>query len=63
LLRLPETGVRVRFPLYKISLPVPGTDQGRGVMPDFSVQYTIQKVLAGKDLDMEKALELARLPH
>jgi hypothetical protein len=63
LLRLPETGVRLRFPLYKISLPVPGTDNGRGVIPDFPVQYTIQQVLAGKDLDIEKALELARLPN
>ena len=62
-LRLPETGVNLRFPLYKISLPVPGTDEGRGVMPDFPVQYTIRQVLAGKDLDLEKALELAKSPN
>ena len=62
-LRLPETGLRLRFPLYKISLPVPGTDEGRGVMPDFPVDYTIQDVLKGKDRDMEKALELAKSTH
>ena len=63
MLRLPETGVRLRFPLYKITLPVPGTDKGRGVMPDFLVNYTIQQLLKGTDLDMEKALELAKSTH
>ncbi len=62
-LRLPETGVRLRFPLYKISLPVAGPDEGRGVMPDFPVDYTIQQVLKKTDLDMDKALELAKSTH
>jgi C-terminal processing protease CtpA/Prc len=62
-LRLPETGVRLRFPLYKISLPVTGIDNGRGVMPDFPISPTIQDVLASKDVDMAKALELAKSAH
>jgi hypothetical protein len=57
-LRLPETGVNLRFPLYKITLPVPGTDEGRGVMPDILINGTIRDVLANKDLDLEKALEM-----
>ena len=57
---LPETGVQLRLPLYKIVLAIPGTDQGRGVMPDVPVVYTASDVLNARDLDLEKVYELVR---
>ena len=55
---LPETGVQLRLPLYKIVLAIPGTDRGRGVIPDVPVPYTASAMLAGQDLDIEKVYEL-----
>lgn len=57
-LTLPETGVQLRLPLYKIVLAIPGTDQGRGVMPDVPVAYSLPAILSGQDLDIEKVYEL-----
>lgn len=59
-LRLPRTGVQLRLPLYKIVLNIPGTDQGRGVIPDVPVTYTLQAMLSGQDLDTEKVYELVK---
>ncbi|XWW47652.1 hypothetical protein JYG30_09500 [Fibrella sp. USSR17] len=55
---LPETGVQLRLPLYKIVLAIPGVDQGHGVLPDVPVVYTAPDVLSAKDLDLEKVYEL-----
>ncbi|MBO0933362.1 S41 family peptidase [Fibrella aquatilis] len=52
-LTLPETGVQLRLPLYKIVLAIPGQDKGHGVMPDVPVTYTLPAVTAGQDLDVE----------
>jgi hypothetical protein len=57
-LTAPETGVQLRLPLYKIVLAIPGQDQGRGVMPDVPVAYTLPAVLSGQDMDIEKVYEL-----
>lgn len=57
---LPETGVQLRLPLYKIVLAIPGTDKGRGVMPDVPVAYTASSVLSAQDLDIEKVYELLK---
>ena len=57
---LPETGVQLRLPLYKIVLAIPGTDQGRGVIPDVPVAYTASDILNARDLDIEKVYELVR---
>lgn len=55
---LPETGVQLRLPLYKIVLAIPGTDKGHGVMPDVPVPYTASAILSAQDLDIEKVYEL-----
>lgn len=57
-LTLPETELRLRFPLYKIVLPLSQPDEGHGVIPDVPVVYTVHDGLAGKDLDLAKAYEL-----
>ncbi|WP_148289282.1 S41 family peptidase [Fibrella aestuarina] len=59
-LTLPQTGVQLRLPLYKIVLAIPGQDQGHGVLPDVPVAYTVPAILSGQDLDIEKVYELLR---
>jgi hypothetical protein len=59
-LTLPNTGVRVRFPLYRVLTDVPGPNLGHGVKPDYEVNYTIRDVLKNEDLDVARAMELIR---
>ncbi len=59
-LTLPRTGVRIRFPLYRVLTDVPAPNEGRGVRPDFEVNYGIRDVLKNEDLDVAKAMELIR---
>lgn len=57
---LPHTKAKVRIPMYKIVLHLPGQDKGRGVMPDIPVEYTYKDVIKMKDLDIEKVYELTK---
>ncbi|WP_370729265.1 S41 family peptidase [Fibrella arboris] len=57
---LPETGVQLRLPLYKIVLAIPGVDKGRGVLPDVPVAYTAPDILSATDVDLEKVYELLK---
>jgi Peptidase family S41 len=59
-LTLPNTQARVRIPMFKILLHRPGSDIGRGVMPNYSVDYTFKDTQKGVDLDMAKVLELVK---
>ena len=60
MLTLPHTQVRVRMPMFKIVLDIPTLDIGHGVMPDYPVEFTFNDANKGRDLDMEKALELIK---
>lgn len=63
---LPNTKLGVYIPLEASYMAVGGThehDPGRGVIPDFPVKHTIADLLAGKDREVELALELARGSH
>lgn len=55
---LPETGVQLRLPLYKIVLAISGQDMGHGLIPDVPVAYTLPAVMAGRDLDVEAVYNL-----
>lgn len=59
-LTLPNTKAKVRIPMFKIILHVPGRDQGRGVMPNHAVEYTFDDVRQNRDLDMLKVYELIK---
>lgn len=59
-LTLPETKVRVRFPLFRIETAVDAPNQGRGVLPDHEVHATLLDLLANRDTDLEKVYELVR---
>lgn len=59
-LKLPNTGYRVRFPLFLLRYQVGQPDTGRGVMPDLATPYSIQDLLDGKDLEMEAVRRILR---
>lgn len=46
--------------MFKIELRVSGKDQGRGVMPDYPVEYSFDDVRKNRDLDIEKVYELIK---
>lgn len=57
-----------RLPEGKLALVVPqshldfrlGPDNGRGVMPQHPIYYTIEDILEARDLEMEKVMELIK---
>lgn len=57
-LELPHSKVRLIFPLYTIEHQISAEDIGRGLMPDYEIQYTLDDVLKNKDLELEKVKAL-----
>lgn len=55
---LPHSKLRVVVTIMKYAMDVSGYPKGRGVMPDYKVEYTINDLLQGNDKDMQKALKL-----
>ena len=61
LLVLPNTKLQAYVPLMTYYMAVRGyKSASRGVVPDFSVSYTVDELLAGKDKELELALGLAQ---
>jgi C-terminal processing protease CtpA/Prc len=58
---LPNTGLRVRVPLFRLVQYNHAPKTGRGVMPDMYVPPTAAAVRKGIDLKMAKVKELIRL--
>ena len=58
---LPSSGITVSVPLWCYTTAGVGPGHhGRGVEPDVAVRATIEDVLAGRDVVLERALERAR---
>lgn len=57
---LPRTGLQVRIPLVLYTLAVDGYPKDRGIVPDIPVTPSIEDLLAGRDVVMERALEFLR---
>lgn len=59
-LTLPNTGIRVRLPLFRLVPDRSSPDNGRGVMPDVVVRPTVDAVRKGIDRKMETVRRLIR---
>src|SRR5205085_3327177 len=59
--KLPNTKIRIRMPAFRIIHDVCPKITGRGVMPDYMTDYSLDNILTRKDLDLKKAKELAGL--
>ncbi|MBS1634941.1 MAG: hypothetical protein JST26_03395 [Bacteroidetes bacterium] len=59
-LYLPHSGINISIPIYHIYHDLPLENNGRGVMPDYPVHYTVDDVFLGRDQDLEKVRALIR---
>ena len=59
-LTLPNTGVIVEFPWMRVVSVAAKPVFGRGVMPDYPVEYKPEDIIRKTDLDIRKALTLIR---
>jgi C-terminal processing protease CtpA/Prc len=60
-LTVPNTKLIIYVPLVSYYLAVSGYPQAaHGVLPDYSIRYSIEELLAGTDKELALALEMAR---
>jgi hypothetical protein len=59
-LTLPYTKVVVDFPLMRVESVALNPIRGRGIMPDYPVDYDPTDIVIKRDRDLEKALKLIR---
>lgn len=63
-LTLPNTKTEIEIPLLKFVLDVKkNIPKGRGVIPDYEVQPTMEQFMNGKDIEMELAKKMIKNPH
>ncbi len=55
---LPETKLRIEIPIKRSSINEQEKNTGHGLIPDYIVHPTIQDLVAGRDVILEKALML-----
>lgn len=55
---LPNTGIRVFFPHFRIYAVTEAKPDGHGVIPDYPVKRTLGDMAQGKDPEMEKTFRL-----
>lgn len=53
-LRLPFSGIDIRFPLLWLNYGLPGARPGRGVQPDYPTPYGLEDLLSQRDLEMSR---------
>lgn len=59
-LTLPNTELQYRLPLYRVLHRVNPQQIGRGIIPDFGIDYHLQDVINQRDIEMEKVYELIK---
>jgi hypothetical protein len=62
-IKLPETQINVRLPLYRINYMLPLIDKGsnrNGVQANYKIDYTIRDILEKRDKEMEKIYEILK---
>jgi C-terminal processing protease CtpA/Prc len=59
-IKLPATGLRVRLPLFRLVQDSNRPKTGHGIFPDIEVRPTLEDIKKGRDVKLEKALELIR---
>ncbi len=59
-LTLPSTKVVVDFPLMRVESVALNPIRGRGIMPDYPVNYDPMDIVIKRDRDLEKALRLVQ---
>lgn len=55
---LPNSGIRVRIPAFRVRHDIQPNFTGHGLLPEYQTSYTFKDLITRKDLDMQKVLEL-----
>ncbi|MFI5130553.1 MAG: S41 family peptidase [Chitinophagales bacterium] len=58
--KLPETGIRFRLPLFRLVINKNAPKTGKGVQPEVESKPTVQAIKAGSDFKLDKVLELIK---
>ena len=58
--RLPETGVRIRLPLFRMVIDKNYPKTGKGVQPMVEANPTVEAISRNVDFKLEKAMELIK---
>ena len=56
----PETNIRLQFPHFRILTAMKTPNLGRGVIPNYEINYTTIQKANKQDLDLEKTFDLIR---
>jgi hypothetical protein len=59
--KLPNTGIRVRVPAFRIVHDVDPRPTAHGIIPNYRTEYTLRDIMAKKDLDLLKVKELLQI--
>jgi hypothetical protein len=59
-LNLPNTKIRLNLPHFYLNHDVETKEEGRGILPDYEIKYTLEELLAGKDKEMETVIMLIK---
>jgi hypothetical protein len=60
--KLPNTGIRVRVPAFRVVHDVSPNITGQGIYPDFKIEYSLNDIMRRRDLELEKAKEVLQIP-
>ena len=63
IIKLPNTGLQVELPLYRMILHNTGSEKGRGIMPDINIQPTAAAIQNGVDIKLNKVKGLIQSKH
>jgi C-terminal processing protease CtpA/Prc len=56
--KLPNTGLKVRMPAFRVLNDVCPAVTGHGLIPDYEIKYTIDDIFKRRDLEIEKVKEV-----
>ncbi len=59
--RLPNTGLKIRVPAFRIVHDVNPSKTGRGLLPDYKIEYTVKDIIGKRDLELLKVKELLKI--
>ena len=59
LITMPNSGLRLKIPMYRYFNAVSPALRGRGTQPDYPVEKTVADLLRGVDAQLQRAVALA----
>lgn len=60
---LPESGIQVRVPAFRVVHDVWKGEKGRGIIPDYPITYSFKDIVGRKDLELMKVKELLEIKN